>query len=169
MGARPRDMTPVVDLTEDRGAGPSRTRRPAYVDFLPPCNHACPAGENIQVWLDLAQAGKYRQAWEALVRDNPLPAVHGRVCFHPCESACNRGSLDAPVIIHAVERFLGDLASQQSWPFKVEAAPSGKRVLVVGGGVSSRASRPLGRNPRGGTAGRRHDAFRHTGLSVAAG
>ena len=84
----------------------------------------------------MAQAGKYREAWEMLVRDNPMPAVHGRVCYHPCEGACNRGELDAPVSIHAVERFLGDLADKEGWPFKVEAAPSGKRVLVIGAGPS---------------------------------
>jgi NADPH-dependent glutamate synthase beta subunit-like oxidoreductase len=136
MGIKPSDMTPVVDLTRQKGTGPFRTRRPVYVDLLPPCNHACPAGENIQAWLDLAQAGKYRQAWETLVRDNPLPAVHGRVCYHPCEDACNRGALDTSVSIHAVERFLGDLATREGWPFAVEAAPSGKRVLVVGAGPS---------------------------------
>jgi NADPH-dependent glutamate synthase beta subunit-like oxidoreductase len=134
MSNKATDMTPVVDLTRKRGAGPIRTQRPVYVDLLPPCNHACPAGENIQAWLALAQAGQYRQAWEALVRDNPMPAVHGRVCFHPCETACNRSALDAPVSIHAVERFLGDLAWQEGWTFKITAAPSGKRVLIVGGG-----------------------------------
>lgn len=77
------------------------------MDLLPPCNYACPAGENVQAWLDLAQAGKYRQAWEVLVRDNPMPAIHGRVCYHPCENACNRGEIDLPVSVHAVERFLG--------------------------------------------------------------
>ncbi len=136
MGKTPMDMTPIVDLTHERGAGAFRVRRPLYVDLLPPCNSACPAGENIQGWLDLAQAGRYRAAWEALVRDNPLPAVHGRVCYHPCESACNRGTLDAPVSIHAIERFLGDLALQQNWALNADAAPSGKRVLVVGGGPS---------------------------------
>lgn len=130
------DMTPVVDLTHGKGAGPVRANRPIYMDLLPPCNHACPAGENIQAWLDLAQAGKFQEAWEALVRDNPMPAVHGRVCYHPCEGACNRGELDASVSIHAVERFLGDLAAQEGWPFKLDAAPSGKRVLVIGAGPS---------------------------------
>ena len=67
-----RDLMPVVDLTREKGTGPFRTRRPVYVDLLPPCNNACPAGENIQAWLALAQAGKYRAAWEMLVRDNPL-------------------------------------------------------------------------------------------------
>jgi formate dehydrogenase beta subunit len=136
MKSKPSDMTPAVDLTHGKGTGPVRYQRPAYVDLLPPCNNACPAGENIQAWLDLAQAGKYREAWETLVRDNPMPAVHGRVCYHPCEGACNRGELDAPVSIHAVERFLGDLADKEGWPFKVEAAPSGKRVLVIGAGPS---------------------------------
>jgi hypothetical protein len=77
--ARPaHDLTPVVDLTLPHGAGPFRTRLPHYVSLLPPCNHACPAGENIQAWLALAQAGDYRQAWETLMADNPLPATHGR-------------------------------------------------------------------------------------------
>ena len=130
------DMTPLVDLTHDKGTGPVRYQRPVYLDLLPPCNHACPAGENIQAWLDLAQAAQYREAWETLVRDNPMPAVHGRVCYHPCESSCNRSELDATVSIHAVERFLGDLAAREKWPLKVEAAPTGKRVLVIGAGPS---------------------------------
>lgn len=136
MARKPADMTKVVDLTREKGTGPARRQRPLYVDLLPPCNHACPAGENIQAWLDLAQAGRYRQAWEALVRDNPMPAVHGRVCYHPCEGACNRGELDAAVSIHAVERFLGDRAIAEGWACPVAAQPSGKRVLVVGAGPS---------------------------------
>ena len=130
------DMTTLADLTREKGTGPVRTRRPVYVDLLPPCNQSCPAGENIQAWLDLAQAGKYRQAWNALMRDNPLPAVHGRVCYHPCEAGCNRKDLDAAVSIHAVERFLGDLAAREGWIPAVAAPPSGKRVLVVGAGPS---------------------------------
>ncbi|MFQ5566091.1 MAG: NAD(P)-binding protein [Paracoccaceae bacterium] len=134
MTPRLTDMTPKVDLTREKGTGPVRERRPVYVDFLPPCNNACPAGENVQAWLDLAQAGRYRQAWDQLVRDNPMPAVHGRVCYHPCEDACNRAHLDAPVSIHAVERFLGDLAIEQGWAFQTPATPSGRKVLIVGAG-----------------------------------
>ena len=133
---KPSDMTPIVDLTGARGTGPVRYRRPIYVDLLPPCNSACPAGENVQGWLDLAQAERYREAWEMLVRDNPLPAVHGRVCYHPCENDCNRRGLDAAVSIHSVERFLGDLAAQEGWSFKAERAHTGKRVLIVGAGPS---------------------------------
>lgn len=129
------DLTPVVDLTLHHGPGPFRTRLPAYVSLLPPCNHACPAGEDIQAWLALAQAGDYRWAWETLMADNPLPATHGRVCYHPCETACNRSELDAAVSIHAVERFLGDMATEAGWTVSVAPA-SGKRVLVVGAGPS---------------------------------
>jgi NADPH-dependent glutamate synthase beta subunit-like oxidoreductase len=136
MSLASRDLTPVIDLTLEKGTGPFRTRRPVYVDLLPPCNHACPAGENIQAWLALAQAGEYRKAWELLVGDNPLPATHGRVCYHPCESGCNRGELDAAVSIHAVERFLGDMAKEQGWDYPAGAPASGKRVLVVGAGPS---------------------------------
>ncbi len=130
------DLTPVIDLTLDRGTGPFRTRHPIWSDLRPPCNHACPAGENIQGWLAQAQAGEYRKAWEILVADNPLPATHGRVCYHPCESNCNRGEMDAPVSIHAVERFLGDRAAAEAWDYPRHAPPSGKRVLVVGAGPS---------------------------------
>lgn len=110
-----------------------RTMRPVYADHLPPCNQACPAGENIQAWLYHAEEGAYEQAWQQLMRDNPMPAIHGRVCYHPCESACNRGHLDEAVSIHAVERFLGDQAIAQGW--RVACAPrTGKHVLVIGAG-----------------------------------
>ncbi len=130
------DMTSVVDLTREKGTGSTRRQRPIYVDLLPPCNNACPAGENIQEWLALAQASRFRAAWEVLVRDNPLPAVHGRVCYHPCETSCNRKEVDSAVSIHAVERFLGDLAAVQGWQLPIDTSPSGKRVLVVGAGPS---------------------------------
>lgn len=131
-----RDMTPKVDLTRQTGPGPARTQRPVYVDLLPPCNAACPAGEDIQAWLALAQAGKFKAAWEQLIRDNPMPAVHGRVCYHPCETGCNRAQLDSTVGIHTVERFLGDQASVHGWTMPAAAALTGKRVLVVGAGPS---------------------------------
>jgi 2-oxoacid:acceptor oxidoreductase delta subunit (pyruvate/2-ketoisovalerate family) len=115
--------------------GSWRTMRPVYVDRLPPCNHACPAGENIQGWLYQAEEGKYKEAWEVLMRDNPFPALHGRVCYHPCETACNRAQLDEAVGIHAVERFLGDRAIKEGWRVTCEPA-TGKKVLIVGAGPS---------------------------------
>jgi NADPH-dependent glutamate synthase beta subunit-like oxidoreductase len=130
------DLTTPPDLGRKRHIGPTRIQRPIYVDLLPPCNNACPAGENIQDWLAHAQEGRFRQAWETILQDNPLPAVHGRVCYHPCESACNRSNLDAPVSIHAVERFLGDKALEEDWIPEIRAARTDKRILVVGAGPS---------------------------------
>ena len=116
--------------------GTWRTERPVYVDRLPPCNNACPAGENIQRWLYLAEEGNYEGAWRQIMRDNPMPATMGRACYHPCEECCNRAKVDQAVGIHAVERFLGDLAILEGWGVKVEAKPSGKNVLIVGAGPS---------------------------------
>ena len=129
-------------ITLDAGAsladktGSWRTARPVYVDRLPPCNMACPAGENIQAWLYHADGGHYEAAWRALTEDNPLPATMGRVCYHPCEQACNRGRLDAAVGITSVERFLGDEAIKRGWKFTPPREESGKHVLVVGAGAS---------------------------------
>jgi formate dehydrogenase (NADP+) beta subunit len=131
------ELTRPADLLQHgKGTGPARSQRPIYVDLLPPCNQACPAGENIQSWLSHVQAGRYQRAWQVLMEDNPLPAVHGRVCYHPCESHCNRKEVDSAVSIHAVERFLGDLALREGWQVEREVPPSGQRVLVVGAGPS---------------------------------
>lgn len=130
------DMTLPPDLAGHSGTGPVRRQRSIYQDSLPPCNHACPAGENIQAWLALAQEERYEEAWQSLIENNPMPAVHGRVCYHPCESSCNRARVDRPVSIHAVERFLGDLALERGWRPAGQAANSGKRVLVIGAGPS---------------------------------
>jgi NADPH-dependent glutamate synthase beta subunit-like oxidoreductase len=118
--------------------GSWRTERAVYVDRLPPCNDACPAGENIQQWLYHAEEGAagYERAWRQIMEDNPFPAIMGRVCYHPCETACNRGSLDEAVGINSVERFLGDEAIKRGWQVDAAAAASGKQVLVVGAGPS---------------------------------
>jgi NADPH-dependent glutamate synthase beta subunit-like oxidoreductase len=136
MSGRPPDLSLPPDLHLKGGTGPARTRRPIYVDLRAPCEHACPAGENVQAWLAHAQAGRYREAWEEIVSRNPLPAVHGRVCYHPCESACNRVPLDHAVGVHSVERFLGDLALREGWLPRMEPSSSGARVLVIGAGPS---------------------------------
>jgi len=103
---------------------------------MPPCNDACPAGENIQAWLALSQAGDHEAAWRELVQNNPMPSIHGRVCYHPCEDVCNRAFTDSAVSIHAVERFLGDLALEKGWSLTKPETSSGKRILVVGAGPS---------------------------------
>lgn len=114
--------------------GSWRTMRPVYVDHIPPCNATCPAGENIQGWLYKAESGDYRGAWEVIIQDNPFPALMGRVCYHTCETACNRARLDECVGINSVERFLGDYATEKGWDYPLPEVETGKKVLVVGAG-----------------------------------
>jgi 2-oxoacid:acceptor oxidoreductase delta subunit (pyruvate/2-ketoisovalerate family) len=116
--------------------GTWRTERPLYVDRLPPCNAQCPAGEDIQGWLFHAESGDYEAAWRHLTRDNPFPAIMGRVCYHTCETACNRVQVDSAVGINSVERFLGDEALKKGWRFAAPVTETGKKVLVVGAGPS---------------------------------
>jgi len=137
MAFKETDLTLETNLeAHGAGTGAVRTKRPVYVDFFPPCNQACPAGENIQSWLALAQSGDHFEAWRRLTEENPMPAIHGRVCYHPCETACNRGELDSSVSIHAIERFLGDLAIKENWQFLKPQNQTGKKILVIGAGPS---------------------------------
>ncbi len=137
MTADRHDLTALPDLATGMGrVGPVRTRMPVYLDLLPPCNNACPAGENIQEWLRLVKERQDEAAWRELVTQNPFPAIHGRVCYHPCEGACNRIELDGAVSIHSVERYLGDLAIEKGWTFEKPRGRTGQRVLVIGAGPS---------------------------------
>jgi 2-oxoacid:acceptor oxidoreductase delta subunit (pyruvate/2-ketoisovalerate family) len=133
---KPYAITLDVGSSLANKTGAWRTNRPLYVDRLPPCNHACPAGENIQGWLYHAESGDYEAAWRTLTEENPLAAIMGRVCYHPCETSCNRGKLDEAVGINSVERFLGDEAIKRGWKFALPHGESGKRVLIVGAGPS---------------------------------
>jgi len=133
---RPFAITLEVGSSLANKTGAWRTERPVYRDLMPPCNDVCPAGENVQGWLHHAQERDYERAWRQLMADNPFPAIMGRVCYHPCQTACNRVQLDQEVGINAVERFLGDEAIRRGWTMPVTVPPSGKRVLVVGAGPS---------------------------------
>ncbi len=124
-------LDPASSLLNRTGSW--RTERPIYVSRLPPCNQVCPAGEAIQAWLALAEEERYEEAWRKIMEENPLPVVMGRVCYHPCESACNRNQLDDAVGINSVERFLGDQALRHRW--RIEPGPeTGKRVMIIGAG-----------------------------------
>jgi 2-oxoacid:acceptor oxidoreductase delta subunit (pyruvate/2-ketoisovalerate family) len=134
MNKRPFAITLDVGSSRANHTGSWRVERPTYVERLPPCNNACPAGENIQGWLYEAESGNYEAAWRLLVEENPFPAIMGRICFHPCESACNRVQVDEAVGINAVERFLGDYALAHGLRLPEPGAASGRRILVVGAG-----------------------------------
>ena len=133
-----RDVTPLPDLLHGRArtgpvrGAPARLRRPAAA-----VQRRLP-GRREHPGLARARAGRAGTSRRG-ASSSPttrMPAVHGRVCYHPCESVCNRAELDSAVSIHAVERFLGDLALEQGWQFDPPHALSGKRVLVVGAGPS---------------------------------
>jgi len=114
--------------------GNFRFFRPVYRDKTPPCNHACPTGEQIQKYLDFVKHDRYLDGYLTILEDNPMPSVTGRVCYHPCESACNRAAHDEPIGIRSVERFLGDfgLGLAES-PITVPEL-NGRTVAIVGSG-----------------------------------
>ncbi|GAB2885248.1 NAD(P)-binding protein [Nocardioides pacificus] len=139
---KPFAITLDVGSSRANKTGSWRTERAVYIERQPPCNRACPASENVQSWLYDAEEGGagYERAWRTIMEDNPFPAVMGRVCYHPCETSCNRGQLDEAVGINSVERFLGDEAIKQGWSVSVDAPPTGKRILIVGAGPAGLAA-----------------------------
>ena len=116
--------------------GNFRFYRPVYRDKTPPCNHACPTGEQIQKYLDHVKHDRYLDGYLTITEDNPMPSVTGRVCYHPCETACNRAAHDEPIGIRGVERFLGDFGLKLADnPIKKDLPPlNGKTVAIVGSG-----------------------------------
>ncbi|MGH3363485.1 MAG: NAD(P)-binding protein [Nocardioidaceae bacterium] len=138
MMEKPFAITLDVGSSRANKTGSWRTERAVYTNRMPPCNDACPAGENIQAWLYEAEEGGegYERAWRKIMEENPFPAIMGRVCYHPCETACNRGQLDESVGINSVERFLGDEAIRQGWTVSVDVPATGRHVLVIGAGPS---------------------------------
>lgn len=121
--------------------GTWRTQRPMHRHGAAPCHAACPAGEDAQAWIAALDEGDPQRAWETIVAVNPLPAVTGRVCPHPCESACNRGRYDSPIAIHALERWLGDEAIRHGWGYPVRTPPANApAVAVIGAGPAGLAN-----------------------------
>ena len=131
--------------TQEKGqdlfpTGNWRAIRPVYRDKLPPCNNACGTNEKIQGYLDLVKRGKYLDAYALIKEDMPFPSVTGRVCYHPCEQACNRGQYDEAISIRAVERFLGDLGQALPKDVVKPGKPNGKKVAVIGSGPAGHSA-----------------------------
>jgi NADPH-dependent glutamate synthase beta subunit-like oxidoreductase len=131
--------------TQEKGqdlfpTGNWRAIRPVYRDKLPPCNNACGTNEKIQGYLDLVKRGKYLDAYTLIKEDMPFPSVTGRVCYHPCEQACNRGQYDEAISIRAVERFLGDLGQALAKDVVKAGPPNGKKVAVIGSGPAGHSA-----------------------------
>lgn len=114
--------------------GSWRSSQPLYIDRVSPCNQECPAGEDITGYMYLVSQGKFEEAWRIIMEENPFPAIMGRVCFHPCEEACNRREHDDALSIHMVERFIGDYGLSHSLKVTVTQPKKDKKVAIVGAG-----------------------------------
>src|SRR5262250_431288 len=121
--------------------GNFRFYRPVYRDKTPPCNNACPTGEQIQKYLDYVKHERFLDGYLTIVEDNPMPSVTGRVCYHPCETVCNRGQHDEPIGIRSVERFLGDYGLNLPEDPIARDLPelNGTTVAIVGSGPAGLA------------------------------
>ncbi len=135
----PVPTTWTTATTEAVHTGSWRAALPRHVQAPSPCHLACPVNGDIATWIRLARERDFRGAWEALTRHNPFPAIAGRVCHHPCESACNRSGYDEPLSICRLERFVGDLAIAQRWSFAPPPVERDASVAVVGGGPAGLA------------------------------
>ena len=114
--------------------GAWRAQRPFYEDKTPPCSAACPVGNDIVAFIQKITQGDFEGAWNLIKEENPFPGICGRVCFHPCESKCNRGEYDEPIAIHALERFVSDFASNLNK--KIEKVPRVRKekIAIIGSG-----------------------------------
>ena len=131
--------------------GSWRFIKPIYEDKVPICQNACPAGNDIEGWLKLLEKKEYEKAYWHLKREEPFPAILGRVCFKFCEDACNRTKMDQCISIKELERFIGDQVTAAT-PHPEIPADNGKRLAVVGSGPAGMSAayfaRRLGFNVR---------------------
>lgn len=119
--------------------GTWRVLRPFYEDKTPPCHTACPAGNDIVAFILKMKQGDFEGAWKLIREENPFPGICGRVCFHPCESKCNRGVFDEPIAIHALERFVSEFADHfpHRWLQAIKKGISKKgkgKIAIIGSG-----------------------------------
>jgi len=114
---------------------------PKFEEKTAPCRAACPLGQDISRIEMLASRGLLTDAWQTILAENPFPSVCGRVCFHPCETNCNRANLDDPIAVHSLERFLGDTAISKGRDPAVATMPvNGKKIAIVGAGPAGLAA-----------------------------
>jgi 2-oxoacid:acceptor oxidoreductase delta subunit (pyruvate/2-ketoisovalerate family) len=114
--------------------GAWRAQRPFYEDKTPPCSVACPAGNDIVAFIQKITQGDFEGAWNLIREENPFPRICGRVCFHPCESKCNRGDYDEPIAIHALERFVSDFASNLNKKIEKVSGVKKEKIAIIGSG-----------------------------------
>ena len=101
-----------------------------------PCETLCPAHVNVPAYIALAGSGDYAGAIGMVRKDNPFPTACAFVCEHPCEKRCRRTLIDAPINIRGIKKFAVDQLAADQVPTPAPAAPTGKKVAIVGGGPS---------------------------------
>lgn len=132
----PERVRPVLTFIlpgEPENVGDWRELRPVFTTRVSPCSTGCPAGEQIREYISLALNGRMADAWSLIKEDNPIPAITGRVCYHPCEDVCLRASLDQAIGIHTIERRIGDYGLEHGLQVSVAPARS-RKVAVIGSG-----------------------------------
>jgi NADPH-dependent glutamate synthase beta subunit-like oxidoreductase/Pyruvate/2-oxoacid:ferredoxin oxidoreductase delta subunit len=107
---------------------------PIFIDRVSPCTQQCPAGEDITGYMYLAAQMRFEEAWQLVMKDNPFPAIMGRICYHTCETRCNRADHDEAISIHTVERFIGDYGLDHNLKVEVHCPDIDRGVAVVGAG-----------------------------------
>jgi len=136
---RLQDIPPIAVSTATiawNKTGTWRYLKPKYVIKTPPCNEACPAGNDIEGFMVLSREGRLREAWEKIKEENPFPGVCGRVCFHPCESSCNRKEFDEALSIQALERYIADSQFNAEREGHQRKPRRKEKVAVIGSGPS---------------------------------
>jgi putative selenate reductase YgfK subunit len=123
----------ITDMSKNK-TGSWRYMRPYYQNKTAPCIKGCPTGEKIPDYFDKVKAGKFEEAWHIILEDNPLPGVCGRVCYHPCEGACNRKDLDSPIAINNMERFVADQNMANGYPKHFHVEKTEMKIAIIGSG-----------------------------------
>ncbi|MCL6642256.1 MAG: FAD-dependent oxidoreductase [Candidatus Bipolaricaulota bacterium] len=131
-----REMPPMAvslaDMSHNRTGG-WRYMRPIYSEKIAPCKNACPVGNDIPRILSLVSEGRYEEAWRLFRQTSPLPGVCGRVCYHPCETRCNRKDFDEALSIASLERFVADACFDLE--DKISDRPKrSEKIAIVGSG-----------------------------------
>lgn len=125
----------VAGVTEEKEVSKiSVALHPVYKERMSPCEADCPAGHTIRKTISLVQDNRFEEALENVESENPFPGVCGRVCFHPCQSRCNRNEYDEGIAINALERAVFDYADVNKVKKPVKKGRTGKKVAIIGSG-----------------------------------
>jgi len=137
----PEAVAQVQDTPRDTKWGPERwnpeyRHRQVVADSgTSPCKSECPAHIAVQGYIKMAAQGRYREALELIKKENPLPAICGRICPHRCESACTRNGIDEPLAVDEIKKFIADQDLNAEHRFVPERrAPRNQKIAVVGAG-----------------------------------